>query len=91
MGYRVIYDMLIAKLCPTPCLPTDCSLPGSSVHGILQARIPEGKQFILIVNDTYWRLSCPWGYIQQRYLTTYRFKPLPQDSTASSTGLRNIH
>ena len=26
----------------TLCNPTDCSSPGSSVHGILQARIPEG-------------------------------------------------
>ena len=25
--------------CPTPCDPTDCSPPGSSVHGILQVRI----------------------------------------------------
>ena len=25
--------------CPTLCNPTDCSLPGSSVHGIVQARI----------------------------------------------------
>ena len=28
--------------CPTLCNPVDCSLPGSSVHGILQARILEG-------------------------------------------------
>ena len=28
-------------LCLTLCEPTDCSLPGSSVHGILQARILE--------------------------------------------------
>ena len=27
--------------CPTLCNPIDCSLPGSSVHGILQARILE--------------------------------------------------
>jgi len=27
--------------CPTPCDPMDCSLPGSSVHGIFQARILE--------------------------------------------------
>ena len=27
--------------CSTLCDPTDCSLPGSSVHGILQARILE--------------------------------------------------
>ena len=31
----------VAKLCPTLCDPMDCSLPGSSVHGILQARILE--------------------------------------------------
>ena len=28
-------------LCPSLCDPVDCSLPGSSVHGILQARILE--------------------------------------------------
>ena len=27
--------------CPTLCDPEDCSLPGSSVHGIFQARILE--------------------------------------------------
>ena len=32
---------LVAKLCPTLCHPMDCSLPGSSVHGISQARILE--------------------------------------------------
>ena len=30
---------LVAKLCPTLFDPMDCSPPGSSVHGILQARI----------------------------------------------------
>ena len=29
------------QLCPTLCSPMDHSLPGSSVHGILQARILE--------------------------------------------------
>ena len=29
------------QLCPTLCDPMDCSLPGSSVHGILQAGIWE--------------------------------------------------
>ena len=29
------------QLCPTLCDPMDYSLPGSSVHGILQARILE--------------------------------------------------
>ena len=30
-----------AQLCPTLCDPMDCSPPGSSVHGIFQARILE--------------------------------------------------
>ena len=31
----------VAQLCPTLCNPMDCSLPGSSVRGILQARMLE--------------------------------------------------
>ena len=29
----------VAQLCPTLCNPMDCSLPGSFVYGIFQARI----------------------------------------------------
>ena len=29
----------VAQLCPTLRDPTDCSSPGSSVHGIFQARV----------------------------------------------------
>ena len=31
----------VTKSCPTLCNPMDCSPPGSSVHGISQARILE--------------------------------------------------
>ena len=31
----------VAQLCPTLCDPMDCSLPGSAVHGIFQARVLE--------------------------------------------------
>ena len=31
----------VAQSCPTPSNLMDCSLPGSSVHGILQARVLE--------------------------------------------------
>ena len=33
--------VLVAQSCPTLCDPMDCSLPGSSVHKIFQARILE--------------------------------------------------
>ena len=38
--YMVVV-VLVAQLCLTVCDPMDYSLPGSSVHGILQARIVE--------------------------------------------------
>ena len=31
----------VIQSCPTPSNPMDCSLPGSSVHGIFQARVLE--------------------------------------------------
>ena len=30
-----------AQSCPTLCNPMDCSPPGSSIHGIFQARVPK--------------------------------------------------
>ena len=38
-------DVLAAQSCPTLCNLLDCSPPGSSVHGILQARMLEGLPF----------------------------------------------
>ena len=35
---KVKSESEIAQLCPTLSDPMDCSLPGSSMHGILQAR-----------------------------------------------------
>ena len=38
----IVYETeIFAPFCLTLCDPMDCSLPGSSVHGILQARILE--------------------------------------------------
>ena len=43
MAYKVRNRMLVlvAQSSPTLCDPMDCSPPGSSDHGILQARTPE--------------------------------------------------
>ena len=37
----------VAQSCPTLCDPMDCSLPGSSVHGIFQARVLEWVAILL--------------------------------------------
>ena len=39
---KVKSEREVAQLCPTLSDPMDCSLPGSSVHGIFQARVPGG-------------------------------------------------
>ena len=38
----------VAQSCPTLCNPMDCSPPGSSVHGIFQARILEWGATVLV-------------------------------------------
>ena len=42
LGEIVLSEVVLAaQSCLTLCDPTDCSPPGSSVHGVLQARIQE--------------------------------------------------
>ena len=38
---KVKSESKVTQSCPTPSDPMDCSLPGSSVHGIFQARVLE--------------------------------------------------
>ena len=38
---KVKSESEVAQSCPTLSDPMNCSLPGSSVHGIFQARVPE--------------------------------------------------
>ena len=57
-GYSVCVHAKSLQLCLTLCNPMDCSLPGSSIHGILQARIME-------------RVAClPPGHLHKPGITT---------------------
>ena len=47
----------VAQLCPTLCDPMDCSLPGSSIHGIFQARVLEWvaiSEYHLVSTEYLW-------------------------------------
>ena len=52
----------VAQPCLTICDPMDCSLPGSSVHGIFQARLLEwvAIAFSLILYNG--QLKGPWRW-----------------------------
>ena len=54
-------EMKVAQLCPTLCDPMDCSPPGSSVHGILQARILEWVA-IDYTSREFLNLLFPWFF-----------------------------
>ena len=51
---KVKSEREVAQSCPTLSDPMDCSLPGSSVHGILQARVLEWDAIAFcIMRDEY--------------------------------------
>ena len=47
-GQSMLYSVLVAQSCLSLCDPMDCSLPSSSVRGILQARILEWVAIFLL-------------------------------------------
>ena len=47
----------ITQSCPTLSNPMDCSLPGSSIHGIFQARVLEWGAIAFSVKDVKGNLS----------------------------------
>ena len=49
---KVKSESKVAQLCPTLSDPMDCSLPGSSVHGIFQARVLEWGAIAFSANMT---------------------------------------
>ena len=51
----------VAQLCPTVSDPMDCSPPGSSVHGIFQARVLEWGAIAFsdkLYKNTYKHMNC---------------------------------
>ena len=58
------------QLCPTLCDTMDCSLPGSSVHGILQARILEWIAMLSARGPSWPRDWTPVSCTAGRFFTT---------------------
>ena len=51
---KVKSESEVAQLCPTLSDPMDCSPPGSSVHGIFQARVLEWGAIAFSKNSSLW-------------------------------------
>ena len=63
--------LLVAQLCRTLWNPMDYSLPGSSVHGILQARILEGIAIPFSKGSSWFRARTQVSYMVGRFFTIW--------------------
>ena len=68
---KVKSESEVAQSYPTPSDPMDCSLPGSSVHGIFQARVLEWSAIAFSLLDV--RCSCLFWEVTETTAT----KPYP--------------
>ena len=94
MTKPLVVLVLVAQLCPTLCNPMDFGLPGSSVHGILQARIlewiaiPFSKTFSELkkkkkkVSHFFWK---PYYVAQDPVFNIWWYWVLSQNSEAIDT------
>ena len=60
---KVKSESEVAQSCPTLCHPLDCSLPGSSIHGIFQARVLEWGAIAFSGHTSYW--ACKVSQLMQ--------------------------
>ena len=68
---------LVAQSCPTFCYLMDCSPLGSSVHGILSARILEWVA-IPFSRESFWTRDQTWvSFIAGRFFTIWAIKESP--------------
>ena len=56
---KVKSESEVAQSCLTPSNPMDCSLPGSSIHGIFQAGVLEWVAIAFSATDASWMLKFP--------------------------------
>ena len=84
---KVKSESEVTQSCPTPSHPMDCSPPGSSIHGICQARVLEWVAIDLAQNSLELKLpsrsSLPF-YAKQRTLSPKGKKKILSLITPSS-------
>ena len=71
---KVKSEIEVAQSCPTLSDPMDCSLPGSSIHGIFQARVLEWGAVAFSTKNTMPGFRSGLGHLlnmQSKFLKTY--------------------
>ena len=68
---KVKSDSEVAQSCPTLSDPMDCSLPGSSVHGIFQARVLEWGAIAFSIHNQQEAENAFQGFVESRSTDFY--------------------
>ena len=77
MEIRACRILSVTQSCPALCDTMDCRPPGSSIHGIFQARILEWVQFSSVQSLSRVRLfATPWIVAHQASLSITNFQSL---------------
>ena len=79
----IVVVVLVTQSCPTLCDPINCIPPGSSVHGILQARILEWIVIPFSRGSSQLRDTTQVSCIASRFFTIW--------ATGKNTGLHKVH
>ena len=83
---KVKSESEVVQSCPTLCDPMDCSLPGSSVHGIFQARVLEwgAIAFSMDKYSLYYWVSTIFGHCSKHCVDKRVHKTVPAFSKLMS-------
>ena len=68
---KVKSESEVTQLCPTLRDPMDCSLPGSSIHGIFQARVLEWGAITFSDTHTHTHTHTVETYVQHQYASIF--------------------
>ena len=68
---KVQREREVTQSCPTLCDPTDCSPPGSSIHGIFQARVLEWGAIAKLNSGQCNRYFLPYLENAYAFITSY--------------------
>ena len=79
-----------AQSCPALCDPMDCSPPGSSVHGILQARILEQVTIPFSRESSRPRDQTPVSWIARRFFTVWATREAQNKYTSNPGARRHV-
>ena len=88
---KVKSESEVAQLCPTLSDPMDCSLPGSSVHGIFQARVREWGAIAFSNKGVYITIIAKFGLKLKKVGETTQLCPTLQDPIDCSPPGSSIH